>query len=63
MDTVPLKLSLKGLQLATEYQLQRHIRRIKFTYNRLRVTPAEVGKEINDLSDALIEVRQEIENW
>ncbi len=58
-----IKLALKGLRLASEYQFKRHVARIEVTYNRLNKTPFGKDKRLHTLRDALIEVRREQVNW
>jgi tetratricopeptide (TPR) repeat protein len=54
-------LSLKGLQLASEYQSKRHIGWIEKSYNRLRVQPIGKDKRLNTLHDALREAKSIVE--
>jgi transcriptional regulator with XRE-family HTH domain len=58
-----IKLALKGLRLASEYQSKRHVARLEVTYNRLYETPFGKDKRLHTLRDALIEVRREQVNW
>lgn len=58
-----LKLSLKGLQLASEYQSKRQIGWIEKTYNRLRVTPLGEDKRLITLREALVDVRRKQADW
>lgn len=53
-----IKLSLKGLQLASEYQSKRHIRRMEVTYNRLKVIPLGKDKRLDILQEAIIEAQK-----
>jgi hypothetical protein len=56
-------LSLKGLQLATEYRSKRHIARLEATYSRLRETPLGRDKRLGPLQDALREARRAQADW
>ena len=58
-----IKYALKGLELAVEYQSNRHIQRLDGTYQRLQLMP--IGKDIrlNTLHDALVETKQKQEAW
>ncbi len=53
--------SLKGIQLASEYQSQRHLGWLEKSYNRLRVLPIGKDKRLNALRDALIEAKSKLE--
>lgn len=52
-----LDLSLKGLQMASEYRSKRHITRLEATYNHLLTTPFGKEKKIRTLRDALREAQ------
>ncbi|HLG61519.1 MAG TPA: helix-turn-helix transcriptional regulator [Ktedonosporobacter sp.] len=54
-------LSLKGIQLATEYQSKRHIGWVEKTYNRLRVLPIGKEKKLDVLRDAIREAKNKME--
>lgn len=56
-----IALSLKGLQLASEYQSQRHIGWLEKSYNRLRVLPIGKDKKLKVLRDALGEAKRKVE--
>lgn len=56
-----IEFSLKGLQLAAEYQSRRHIGWIEKSYNRLRVLPVGKEKRLDILHDALIEAKSKLE--
>lgn len=58
-----IKISLKGLQLASEYQSKRHIRRMDVTYNRLKVMPIGKDKRLNTLRDAIVEAQEKQAEW
>jgi transcriptional regulator with XRE-family HTH domain len=58
-----LVLSLKGIQLASEYRSKRQIGWVEKTYNRLRVLPVGQDKRLNTLRDALIETKRKQEGW
>lgn len=58
-----IELSLKGLDLASEYHSKRHIGWVEKTHNRLRVLPIGKGKRLDVLRDALIEARRKQETW
>lgn len=58
-----IALTLKGIQLASEYRSKRHIGWIEKTYTRLRVLPIGKDRRLNTLADALVEVRREQESW
>lgn len=55
-----IRLSLKGIQLATEYQSKRHLGWVEKTYNRLRVLPIGKEKRLDTLRDALVEAKTKI---
>lgn len=54
-----IRLSLKGIELASEYRSKRHIGWVEKTYNRLRVLPIGQDKRLNVLHEALVETKQE----
>jgi transcriptional regulator with XRE-family HTH domain len=56
-----IELSLKGIQLATEYQSKRHLGWVEKTYNRLRVLPIGKEKKLNTLRDAIVEAKKKVE--
>jgi tetratricopeptide (TPR) repeat protein len=58
-----IALSLKGIQLASEYQSKRHIGWIEKSYNRLRVLPIGQDKRLKTLGDALRETKIKQETW
>jgi tetratricopeptide (TPR) repeat protein len=58
-----INFSIKGLQLASEYQSKRHIRRMDVTYNRLKIMPIGQDKRLNTLHDAIIEAQKKQEAW
>jgi transcriptional regulator with XRE-family HTH domain len=58
-----IELSLKGIQLASEYQSKRHIGWIEKSYNRLRVLPIGQDKRLKTLGDALRETKIKQETW
>ena len=58
-----IKLALRGLQLASEYQSKRHIMRVDAIYNRLHVMPIGTDKRLNMLRDALAESKQKQADW
>jgi hypothetical protein len=58
-----IKLSLKGIQLASEYHSKRHIGWVEKTYNRLRVLPIGEDKHLETLRDALIESKKKQADW
>ncbi|MGH2639150.1 MAG: hypothetical protein ACRDF4_07730, partial [Rhabdochlamydiaceae bacterium] len=58
-----VELSLKGLQLASEYRSKRHIARLEVTYNHLCTTPLSDTKQFSLLRDALIVVQREQVEW
>lgn len=57
-----IALSLKGMQLATEYQSKRHIGWVEKTYNRLRVLPIGKEKKLGVLRDAIREAKSKLEH-
>jgi transcriptional regulator with XRE-family HTH domain len=54
-------LSLKGIQLATEYQSKRHIGWVEKTYNRLRVLPMGNDKKLDVLREAVIDAKRKLD--
>ena len=58
-----IALSLKGIELASEYQSKRHIGWIEKSYHRLRVLPIGKDKRLNTLQEALIDITQKQEAW
>lgn len=58
-----LRLSLKGLHMATEYKSKRHIGWLERTYNRLRVLPVGKDKRLKTLHEALVESKRAQESW
>jgi len=58
-----IRLSLKGMELASEYRSKRHIGWIDRTYNQLRVRPIGKDKRLNTLRDALAEVQSKQVEW
>ncbi len=58
-----IKLSLKGLQLASAYQSKRHIKRLDVTYNRLKVMPIGKDRRLNTLHEAIIEAQRKQNEW
>jgi transcriptional regulator with XRE-family HTH domain len=56
-------LSLRGIQLASEYRSKRHIGWVEKTCNRLSVLPIGKDKKLLALRDALREVKQKQEDW
>ncbi len=57
------ELSLKGLQLASEYRSKRHIARLEATYNRLRVLPIGEDKRLIPLREALVDAHRKQADW
>lgn len=57
-----ITLSLKGIQLATEYRSKRHLGWVEKTYNRLRVLPIGKEKKLDTLRDALVEAQKKVED-
>jgi tetratricopeptide (TPR) repeat protein len=57
-----ITLSLKGIQLATEYQSKRHLGWVEKTYNRLRVLPIGKDKRLDTLRDALVEAQRKVDS-
>jgi transcriptional regulator with XRE-family HTH domain len=58
-----IKLSLKGIKLASEYQSKRHIGWIEKSYNRLRVLPVGSDRRLKTLGEALREAQIKEEAW
>jgi len=58
-----IKLSLRGIAMASEYQSKRHIGWVEKTYTRLLVLPIGKDKRLNDLRDALHDVKKKQEAW
>jgi transcriptional regulator with XRE-family HTH domain len=58
-----IQLSLKGVELASEYRSKRHIDWIDQTYNRLRVLPIGKDKRLNTLRDALLDAQKVQAEW
>ena len=58
-----IKYALKGLELAVEYQSNRHIQRMDGTYQRLQLMPIGKDMRLNTLHDALVETKQKQEAW
>jgi tetratricopeptide (TPR) repeat protein len=58
-----IKLSLRGIELASEYQSKRHIGWIDKTYNRLRVLPIGKDKRLKTLGEALREAQVKQKAW
>jgi hypothetical protein len=56
-----ITLSLKGIQLASEYQSKRHLGWVEKTYNRLWVLPIGKEKRLDALRDALVEAKRKLE--
>ncbi|HZO74634.1 MAG TPA: helix-turn-helix transcriptional regulator [Ktedonobacteraceae bacterium] len=56
-----IALSLKGIQLASEYRSKRHLGWVEKTYNRLRVLPIGKEKKLDVLRDALVEAKSKLE--
>lgn len=56
-----IALSLKGIQLASEYRSKRHLGWVEKTYNRLRVLPIGKEKRLDILHDALVEAKRKVE--
>jgi tetratricopeptide (TPR) repeat protein len=56
-----IALTIKGIQLATEYQSKRHLGWVEKTYNRLMVLPIGKDKRLNTLRDALREAKSKVE--
>jgi tetratricopeptide (TPR) repeat protein len=55
-----LNLSLRGIQLATEYQSKRQLGWVEKTYNRLHVLPIGKEKRLDTLHEALVEARRKV---
>lgn len=58
-----ISLSLKGIELASEYRSKRHIGWIEKTYNRLKVLPIGQDKRLDMLRDALVDTKRKQEEW
>lgn len=58
-----IQFSLKGLQLASEYQSKRHILRMETTYNRLHVLPIGKDKRLGILREAIAEAQHKQKEW
>lgn len=56
-----ITLSLRGIELATEYQSKRQLGWVEKTYNRLRVLPIGKEKKLDMLHDALVEAKRKVE--
>lgn len=56
-----LNLSLRGIELATEYRSKRQLGWVEKTYNRLRVLPIGKEKKLTVLRDALVEAKKKVE--
>jgi transcriptional regulator with XRE-family HTH domain len=55
-----ITLSLKGIQLATQYQSKRHLGWVEKTYNRLRVLPIGKEKRLETLREAIVEAKKQV---
>jgi len=58
-----IALSLKGMELASEYRSRRQIGWIEKTYNRLLVLPIGQDKRLTTLRDALVQSKRKQEEW
>jgi transcriptional regulator with XRE-family HTH domain len=58
-----IKFSLRGLQLASEYQSARHIRRMDVTYHRLKALPIGKDKRLNTLHEAIKAAQEKQAEW
>jgi len=58
-----VRLHLDGIQMASEYQSKRHIGWVEDMYTRLLVLPIGKDKRLNDLRDALHDVKKKQEAW
>ena len=58
-----IELSLRGIEMASEYHSKRQIGWVEKTYNRLLVLPIGKDRRLNDLRDALQDVRKKQEAW
>jgi len=58
-----ISLSLKGMELASEYHSKRQIGWIEKTYNRLLVLPIGQDKRLTTLRDALVQSKRKQEEW
>lgn len=56
-----LRLSLKGIDLATQYRSKRQLGWVEKTYHRLRVMPIGKDKKLNALRDAIVEAKRLVE--
>jgi transcriptional regulator with XRE-family HTH domain len=56
-----VSLSLRGIELATEYQSKRQLGWVEKTYNRLRVLPIGKEKKLDTLHEALVEAKRKVE--
>ena len=56
-----MTLSLRGLELATEYRSKRQLGWVEKTYNRLRVLPIGKEKKLDTLHEALVEAKRKVE--
>jgi transcriptional regulator with XRE-family HTH domain len=56
-----IALSLKGIELASEYQSKRHLGWVEKTYNRLRVLPIGKDKKLDALRDAIVEAKKKMD--
>ncbi|MBE3560433.1 MAG: helix-turn-helix domain-containing protein [Ktedonobacteraceae bacterium] len=57
-----MSLSLRGIELATEYRSKRHLGWVEKTYNRLKVLPIGKEKQLDTLRDAIVEAKRKIGN-
>lgn len=55
-----MTLSLRGIQLATEYRSKRQLGWVEKTYNRLLVLPIGKEKRLDTLHDALVEAKRKV---
>jgi transcriptional regulator with XRE-family HTH domain len=58
-----IKLSLRGIKLASQYRSKRHIFWLDKTYKQLQERPIGSDKRLLLLHDALFEARQALEGW
>ena len=58
-----LEYSLRGLDLASQYQSKRHVARLEGMYNRLRVTKIGQDKRIKAIHEALMDAQLKQEMW
>jgi len=56
-----IHLSLRGIDLATQYQSKRQLGWVEKTYNRLHVLPIGKEKKLTVLCDALVEAKKKVE--